>query len=100
MTTQIQISAVPWQEFSVVLDGQNCVIALRQVGERLYADLTVDGTGVFRGRACALGTALNCYPSPYFTGRLYFTDTTGAEDPSYEGLNDRWILLFDAEDDA
>ena len=97
MTVVIPTSAIPNQEFSVVLDGQNCVIALRQLAECLYADLTVDDVPVFRGRVCGLYVPLNLYRSQYFRGSLWFADTKGSGNPTYEGLNDRWLLCYTAE---
>ncbi|WP_290371932.1 hypothetical protein [uncultured Parasutterella sp.] len=90
---QINISALPWQEFSVVLDGQNCVISLRQVAESMYCNLTCNGVDIFKGRKICNGTPINTYPSPNFKGRLMI-DTLGNSDPQYEGLNERWILVY------
>ena len=57
---QIVISALPFQEFSCVLGGQNCVISLRQIAESLYCDLAVDGVQVFEGSRCCIGHDTNC----------------------------------------
>lgn len=100
MTEQIEISPIPWQEFSVVLDSQNCVISLRQVAESIYCDLTCNDIEIFKGRKVCIGTPINCYPSPNFKGKLYMVDTLGNSDPQYEGLNDRWILVFESENNA
>ena len=94
---QITTSAIPWQEFSVLLDGQMCVIALRQMGGRLYCDLKCNDKNVFTGRICAHGMDINCYNSPDFKGLLFFVDTKGKAHPQYEGLNDRWVLCYETE---
>ena len=39
---RIPLQTLPNQEFSIVLDGQNCVINLRQMGGFLYLTLTAD----------------------------------------------------------
>ena len=91
---QINISALPWQEFSVVLDGQNCVISLRQVAESMYCNLTCNEVDIFKGRKICNGPPINTYPSPNFKGRLMMIDTLGNSDPQYEGLNERWILVY------
>lgn len=97
---QIVISALPFQEFSCVLDGQNCVITLRQVAEYLFCDLMVEGVQIFSGRRCCVGTDINCYPTPLFSGRLFFVGTLGNSDPQYEGLNSRWILVYEEAGNA
>jgi hypothetical protein len=97
MIVQIPLSAIPWQEFDIVLNGQNCTISLRQIAESLFCDLTVDGVEIFKGRICEDDSPINLYPSRYFTGTLFFEDTKGAENPQYQGLNSRWILLYDDE---
>jgi hypothetical protein len=96
---QIPISAIPWQVFNVVLDGQKCKISLRQIAQSLYCDLICDDQTIFVGRICEDGTPINCYPSRYFRGNLVFYDTKGNEHPQYEGLNDRWILTYTAENE-
>lgn len=58
---QINISALPWQEFSVVLDGQNCVISLRQVAEHMYCNLTCEEVEIFKGRKVCVETDINTY---------------------------------------
>lgn len=95
---QIPVDPVPWQEFSVVLNGQNCVISLRQIAERLYADLTVGDTPIFTGRICQNGTAVNLYNDKDFSGKLVFADLLGNENPQYEGLGTRWVLLYGYDD--
>lgn len=95
----IPLQSIPWQSFSVVLNGQNCVISIRQMAERLYADLICNGVEIFTGRLCTLGTNLNCYPTPNFVGSLFFLDTFGKSDPQFEGLGDRWKLIFSFADD-
>lgn len=95
MTVQIPVSAIPWQTFSVTLNGQHCIISLRQIAESIYCDLIVDNVEIFKGAICEDVALINQYPSRYFTGSLYFVDTKGNERPHYSGLNTRWILLYD-----
>lgn len=92
---QISTSAIPWQEFSVLLDDQKCLIRLRQVGGRLFCDLECNDEVVFEGRICANDMDINCFNSRKFSGHLFFIDTKGDEDPQYEGLNDRWLLCYE-----
>ena len=110
---QINISALPWQEFSVVLDGQNCVISLRQVADHMYCNLTCEEVEIFKGRKVCVGTDINTYGNGQrsldyivnflirqLPGKLRMIDTLGNSDPQYEGLNDRWILVYASENEV
>lgn len=44
---RIPLSNIPNQRFSVVLDGQNCTISLKQNGGALYLSLAVDQVGAY-----------------------------------------------------
>lgn len=97
--TEIPVSAIPNQEFSIVLGGQNCVIGLRQIAENLFMDLTVDDEVIFTGRICQNDFPVNLYRSRFFSGYLFFEDQLGSEKPEYSGLNDRWKLYYIPEED-
>ena len=99
MIVEIPVDAIPWQEFSIVLNDYKCLISLRQVAENIYCDLTVDDIEICKGAICEDHSAINQYPSRYFDGVLYFVDTKGKENPQYQGLGDRWILLYEYEDE-
>ena len=98
MIVEIPVDAIPWQEFSIVLNDYKCLISLRQVGESIFCDLTVDDIPIFKGAICEDRSAINQYPSRYFDGTLYFIDTKGKEKPEYTGLGDRWVLLYEYEE--
>lgn len=98
MIYRIPISAIPNQQLSVVLDDQNCVIALRQIAQSVYCDLTVDDAVVFQGRICETESLINQYPSRNFHGKLFFVDTKGSDNPQYEGFNSRWLLVYEPEE--
>lgn len=91
---QIPLQAVPAQRFQVVLDDQNCTLALYDRGGRLYADLDVDSDAVFRGAICRYGADIVQSSTLRFSGSLHFYDTQGTHDPKYEGLGSRFILLY------
>lgn len=96
MKSQIILNQTPNQRLSVNIGQTALDIALRtSKSGRLYADLDVGGTGVFRGRAC-----INKMPlmlNNTLGGNLYFEDLFGNEDPNYQGFNDRFALYFDDE---
>lgn len=92
---KIPLAQTPNQKIRVVLDGQNCTIHLYQRGAYLYMDLTVDENAVMYGALCIVSGDLVQYKSQYFTGHLFFIDKTGHKEmPSYEALNDRFVLLY------
>jgi len=90
----IPLQTIPAQQFRIVLDGQNCTITLRQKGERLYIDLLVDDTAVICGGICLDMAPLIPFAQTIFKGDLRFYDTLGTQAPHWEGLNDRYILLY------
>lgn len=89
----IDLMPLPAQRFSVVLNGQNCVILLYTRGEHIYIDLDVDDTPVLRGAICHGGQNVVRFQNA-FKGALVFVDQDGAEDPEYYGLGDRWRLCY------
>lgn len=96
---QIPTSELPWQEFSIVLDNQNCTIRLRQIAERLYCDLEIDNEIIFEGNLVCNRTDIELYNSPRFHGHLFFVDMLGDTDPVYIGLNSRYLLCFETEEE-
>ena len=96
---RVPVQTIPAQQFSIVLDGQNCVVTLRQLGGALFMDLEVNGEKVVSGHICQ-----NCEPIPVwsttlFKGRLLFNDTFGQEHPRYDELETRFDLLYLTEDE-
>lgn len=99
----LSLEAVPNQEFQVVLDDQNCTIALYQRGKRMYLDLYVDDAAVCRGAVCLPGVGVP-RTSNKFSGRLFMIDALSAPDrqepPQWEGLGSRWRLYYLTAEDA
>lgn len=95
---EIPLSPIPYQELSVLLNGQNCIITLRQLGLFLYCSLSVDGRQIFNNIMCSINARVNVFRSPYFTGILKFYDTQGTDRPHYSELGSRWILVYRAEE--
>lgn len=93
---EVPISAIPYQEFYIILNNQNCYITLRQLGDYLYASLRVDNNVIFSNVICNINAPLNVYPSPYFTGILQFYDEKGTDKPHYSELGSRWKLKYRA----
>lgn len=94
----VPTQAIPNQRFQVVLDGQNCIIHLFQKGEYMYLDLTCNGIVIRQGAICLPNINLVNYPTPYFSGLLFFTDNTDHDHaPYYKELGTRYFLCYDNE---
>ena len=60
----------------------------------LFMDLTINNQIVFQGQP-ALGQVLLMHKNYLgFTGGLMFVDTQGFDDPSWDGLNARYLLIY------
>lgn len=91
---QIPVDPVPYQEFAVILNGQNCFITLRQMGDFVYMSLRVDNTVIYNNLICDVNRVINIYPDANFAGKFFFVDTKGKVKPEYSGLNSRWLLYY------
>ena len=94
----IPLRAIPAQELQVILDGQECTIALFWRWGRLYMDLTVGAVAVCRGAICQNGASIMQFPSTAFVGSLHFWDILGKQAaPQFDGLGGRFCLIFLSE---
>lgn len=91
---QIAIQPVPSQILKVVLGGQNCQIAIYQKNGQIYFDLNSNGVDIVFGVLAHDADALNPRLYAGFAGNLFFIDTQGSEDPTYEGLGSRFVLIY------
>ena len=95
----VPTQAIPNQRFQVVLGGQNCIIHLYQKGAYMYLDLTCNGVKVRDGAICLPNIVLTNYPTPNFSGVLFFTDNTDHDQPPYyKELGKRYFLCYDEEE--
>lgn len=90
----INISAFPSQEFTVVLDGQECTISLYTRLGKMYLDLTAGAIPICAGAICQYGTEILQSRNPGFKGTLYFWDNEGTSAPAWEGIGTRYFLLY------
>ena len=101
----LSIQAVANQTFQVTLNDQDCSIRLytRNLpdgAEPLYMDLYVSDVAIFYGVICRDGVVLPLYDYLDFEGGLLFVDLQGSTDPQYEGLGDRYRLLYLTADEV
>jgi hypothetical protein len=94
MTVEIPLIATPAQRLSVQLGGQSCDIAVYQKSTGLYLDLSILNAPIATGVLCHNDVLLVRSTASGFIGDLYFHDTQGAADPTYDGLGDRFVLLW------
>lgn len=90
----IPLQSIPAQRLQVVLDGQYCTIAVYWRWGRCYADLTVGSTPIFKGALCLHLEKINSSPNIAFSGSLYFIDTQSQDAPQWDGLGERWVLVY------
>lgn len=98
MAQIIPLQATPSQTVSVALNNQACQINVYTLSDgltdNLYVDLYVNNTLIIGGVvAWNLNVIVrNSYLG--FIGDLAFYDTQGEEDPSYDGLGSRFVLMY------
>lgn len=105
----VPLAAVEAQTIQIVLDGQQCAIAvytkigyeltdaveLENVIQIIYFDLQVNGVNITNTQNC-LNLARLLLNRQYldFSGDFVFIDTQGTENPQWEGLGTRWVLVY------
>lgn len=94
----VPLQPVPSQSTKVVLGGQNCQILVYQKPQGVFVDINADGVDI--SVDISVGTiardAVPLISREYagFSGNLLFIDSQGSADPSYEGLGDRFALVY------
>jgi hypothetical protein len=91
----IQVQALPAQTFQVVLDGQECTISLYQRVGRMFLDLAVGDVGIRKGAICQHNADVIQSESRFFSGNLRWLDTRGQRPPEWQGIGDRFFLVYD-----
>ena len=92
---RVPLFPVPNQTLAVVLAGQSCELALRQNGDNMYFDLTVNDVDIVLCRIVR-NKQLLCLDARYrpFVGDFFFMDTQGDTQPEYTGLDTRYLLYY------
>jgi len=85
------------QTIQVFLGGQNCTIRVYQRRYGLFVDLYINNTLVRSGMEAL--NLVQIVRDPYlgFVGNIYFFDTQGTLDPTYDGLGGRFVFLYDPD---
>lgn len=90
----VPLQPIPSQSTKVVLGGQNCQLLINQKPQGIFIDMNVDGVDIVTSVIARDAVPLVCREYTGFIGNLIFIDTQGSDDPSYEGLGDRWALVY------
>lgn len=94
---QIPLRKIPNQSLSCTLNEQSCVIKIRMLGDDLYLSLFKDDEPVCQNVILVDRSAIVRAAYTGFIGDLIVVDKNGQEKPQYDGWNDRWVLLYNAE---
>lgn len=100
MAVIVPLSAIPSQQFQIVLDGQDCDITVYTRNTGLYLDLEVGGQAVQKGAIINEGVSIIQAPNSLFVGSLVIHDLWGEDVPDYTRLGDRWVLVYYSEGEA
>ena len=94
MNAIIPIDSIPSQTFQVQLGNQNCSINIYQKSTGLYFDLIVNNNQCVKTMICLnlVGLVREAYQG--LVGQLFFFDTQGTSDPTYDGLGTRFLLIY------
>jgi hypothetical protein len=90
----IPLSSVPSQAVTSLLSGQLTQINVRQKAYGLHLDLYVSNVLLLAGAVCQDRNLIVRSRYIGFVGDLSFVDTRGSDDPTYEGLGDRFFLVY------
>ena len=90
----IPLAAVPSQSLSFAVGGQGVSIAVYYRRYGLFADIFLGGSLLVAGVVCQNLCRLVRSSHLGFVGELTLFDTQGAEDPAWEGLGGRFVLLY------
>jgi len=95
----ITLQPIKAQELTVKLGEQSVTLRIFQRSTGLYMDIGLGDVWIAQGVTCLNGNRLVRYPYLGFQGELFFADTKGSDEPSYEGLGDRFLLFYATPDE-
>lgn len=91
----IPLNAVPSQRLNITLANQPCKISIYTLLDgAIYMDLLLNGASIAHGARCLNNNKIVRAAYTGFVGDFIFTDTQGAEDPTYDGLGARYQLIY------
>lgn len=97
MQLQIDVQAIPSQSVACIVNNQNCIINLRQLGNRQFFSLSVDSNVICENILAQVGIPLVSAAYLGFIGDFYIIDLNGDTYPDYTQWGTRWLLLYNAD---
>ena len=96
---RVPLQAVPSQIVLVNLNNQSVQIAVYQKPEGIFVDVNSNGVDIVIAVQALNGVPLICRQYLGFIGNLIFADTQGMTDPTYEGMSERYALIYLSPED-
>ncbi len=90
----VPVQAIASQSLEVILESQACTLNFYQKSTGLFGDIYVNDLPILTGQQCVNQVLMVRRAYLGFVGDLAFYDTLGDEDPQYEGLGSRFLLLY------
>ena len=94
MNQIIPLQAIASQTFTIQLGNQNCSVSVYQKSTGLYFDLILNNIVIVQTMICLNLVGLVREEYQGFNGQLFFFDTQGTSDPTYDGLGIRYQLIY------
>ena len=95
----IPLTQNPSQTLTTNLAGQICQINVYQKFYGVFVDLYVSNLPIIIGVIAQNQNRIVRYKYLGFQGDLFFFDSQGTDDPTFDGLGDRWILNYITQDE-
>lgn len=84
--------------FQIILADQNCDFRIVQRLGKIFCDMSLDGSYVWKGLLCQDRNPLKHFRAQRFSGNLVFVDLEGTEDPYYQAFGGRFKLYYYSDD--
>ncbi|WP_202401649.1 MULTISPECIES: hypothetical protein [unclassified Saccharibacter] len=95
MSFIVPLSSTPSQQVSFEIGSFSCRVQLRQLSTGLYLDLWMNEQRILSGCLCLDRVEMIQNPASPFPGTLMFIDQHGTQDPTFDGLESRFLLQFE-----
>lgn len=90
----VPLTPVASQQLNVSLSNQAVTLSIYQRSTGLYMDVALNGTTILAGQICLNNVWMVRSAYLGMPGDLFFYDTQGTDDPTYDGLGARYLLIY------
>ena len=90
----VPVQAQASQIVNAQLSGQNCQLRIYQKSTGMFMDVYVGTSLIIGGVICQNLNRIVRDVYLGFVGDLAFSDTQGMDDPTYDGLGTRFLLIY------